>query len=163
MSAAAPEVLRLRPTLDADLPILYAQQQDPESCRLAGTKPRSWEAFESAIRRSLADPRTVGRTIVLERAGGEVVAGGISCFVVADEDYVGYGLAREHWGRGLASRALALLLAEVTRRPLRATAAAHNIASCRILGRCGFRVVGARMGEETDRYVGCEVIDFILE
>ncbi|NOX59424.1 MAG: GNAT family N-acetyltransferase, partial [Planctomycetes bacterium] len=49
-----------------------------------------------------------------------------------------YGLVQAYWGPGIASRALGLLLAEVPRRPLHATAAATNTASIRVLMKHGF-------------------------
>jgi RimJ/RimL family protein N-acetyltransferase len=46
---------------------------------------------------------------------------------------------------------------------LRATAARNNRASVRILEKCGFRCMGYRQGEETERYSAREVGDFVLE
>lgn len=149
----------LRAVEPADLPVLFRNQLDPEANRLAGTKPRGPEAFRALWEQALSDPDVVARVIL----SGGVVAGGISCFKADGVDAVGYWIGREHWGRGVATRALALFLGEVTRRPLHATAARANAGSIRVLERCGFRLTGHAMGEETDRYLPGEVAEFVLE
>ncbi|MBL8746502.1 MAG: GNAT family N-acetyltransferase [Phycisphaerae bacterium] len=151
--------LRLRPTSPADLPALFEFQTDPESNQMAGTKPRSREAFFAAWEKNFADPGVNSRVIELEG----VVVGSIARFQAEGRDCVGYWIARTHWGKGIASRALAMFLAEETRRPLHATAARTNTTSHRILEKCGFRCTGFRMGEETDRFVAREIADFVLE
>jgi RimJ/RimL family protein N-acetyltransferase len=180
--------IRLRPTAPADLPALYALQSDPEANRLAGTKPRTREAFFANWERIFADPRVNSRIIEVD---GQLI-GGVSVFQAPPEgratpsprapappgaaatdapaaaagamrDCLGYWIARSHWGRGITSRAVAMFLAGEPRRPLHATAARANTASIRILERCGFRCTGYRMGEETDRYIACEIADFILD
>jgi RimJ/RimL family protein N-acetyltransferase len=62
---------------------------------------------------------------------------------------VGYWIGREYWGRGVASRALALFLLEVDERPLHAHVAAHNAGSIRVLEKCGFRIVREQTIEES--------------
>jgi RimJ/RimL family protein N-acetyltransferase len=52
---------------------------------------------------------------------------------------VGYWLGRSYWGRGIATRALALFLPLVPARPLYAHVASHNTGSMRVLVKCGFR------------------------
>ena len=54
---------------------------------------------------------------------------------------VTYWLDREHWGRGHASAALALVLSRAG-RPVVARVVADNDASCRVLTKAGFRAVG---------------------
>ena len=71
---------------------------------------------------------------------------------------VGYWIGREYWGRGVASRALALFLMEVDERPLHAHVAAHNAGSIRVLEKCGFRVVRQQTIEESGGVRIAEVI-----
>jgi RimJ/RimL family protein N-acetyltransferase len=59
---------------------------------------------------------------------------------------VGYGVGPEFWGRGIATRALAAFLQEVTERPLFGYTAEHNIASMRVLEKCGFVRAGETKG-----------------
>jgi RimJ/RimL family protein N-acetyltransferase len=159
-----PVVLLRRPTAE-DIPVLFRYQLDPESNRMAGTKPRDEEAFGAVWERILSHPDAVGviaRVVVVDG----VVVGSISKFKpdgVDGPDAVGYWIAREHWGRGIGSRTLRAFLAEVSVRPLYATAARSNAASIRILGGCGFRLMGYEMGEETERYSAREVGKFVLD
>lgn len=126
---------------------------------MAGTKARSAEVFRATWEKIFKEQTVVARVIVED---GRVV-GSISCFKAEGRDSVGYWIAREHWGRGLASVGLRLFLQEVSLRPLHATAARSNAASIRVLERCGFRLTGYFMGEETERYLAREVASFVLE
>lgn len=73
---------------------------------------------------------------------GRQAVGTIGCFgpPVDDETEVGFGLVEEVRGRGLATEALAGLVAETDRIGvrLRAVVAPTNAASLRVLARCGF-------------------------
>lgn len=149
----------LRPVTPADLEFMFQIGLDPESNAMAGTKPRTREAFFEAWAQHIKNPAIHTRVIL---HGGEF-AGSISCFQVGEENHVGYWLAREQWGKGVASAAVKLFLELESRRPLRATAARNNLASVRILEKCGFRCLGYRQGEETERYSAREVGDFVLE
>ena len=64
--------------------------------------------------------------------------------------------------RGIASRALDLLLREVVGRPLYATVATGNAASLRVLRKCGFVVEVVRHSPATDRYAECEEAVLVL-
>ncbi len=164
-----PLSVRLRPTAAADLPTLFEFQSDAESNTMAGTKPRTREVYFEAWERNLVDANINSRVIVVDGERGAEIAGSIARFQAPGEggeparDAVGYWIARAYWGKGIASRALALLLAEEHRRPLHATAAVDNAPSRHILAKCGFRCTGFRMGEETDRYVAREIAEFVLE
>lgn len=151
--------VRLRPTERADLPALFEMQVDSESNAMAGTKPRTREAFFGVWDHIFADPNAMARVIELDG----VVVGSIGCFQSEGKDCVGYWIARPHWGKGAASRAVGLFLAEEGRRPLHATTTLANEASQRVLEKHGFRRIGSRMGEETERFTAAEVVDFVLD
>ncbi len=138
-------MIRLRPTTIDDLPGLFENGLDAEANALAGTKPRAWPAFVEAWIGLLADPRATAR--VIEREG--TCVGAINVFASEGVDTLGYWLARAWWGQGIATRAVGLLLHEVSRRPLFATVAAHNHASLRVLAKHGF-VERARVWTEED-------------
>lgn len=53
-----------------------------------------------------------------------------------------YWLGREYWGRGFATVALHELLRMVAQRPMYARAAKDNVASIRVLEKCGFQLCG---------------------
>ena len=119
MYDAAMTRVSLRPAAPADLDALFAQQCDPLSNAMAGTKPHSREAFDSVWERIFSDSDVVARVIEEDAH----VVGGISCFRRDGLDMIGYWIDRACWGRGIATRALTLLLAEVKSRPLHAVAA----------------------------------------
>ncbi len=148
----APALVRLRPIEAADLPRVFEMQLDPESNRMAATIPRTREAFDAHWAKVLYDPAVVPRVILV----GDRLVGLVSCFQRNGEDHVGYWIDRAWWGRGIASRALELLLAEVPRRPLIATAATSNGASLRVLQKCGFVVERVHLAPADDRHPECE-------
>lgn len=159
---APPSAIRevtLRPTRPDDLDALYAMQADPEANALAGTKPRPRDAYMALWDTIFKDPNVIPRVILVDG----VVAGGVSVFQVEHQDMLGYWIDRAWWGRGVATRAVALFLREVSRRPLVAHVAVHNAASIRILERLGFRRTGTFMGEDTTRYVAGEVAAYVLD
>jgi RimJ/RimL family protein N-acetyltransferase len=137
---------------------MYNLQLDPESNRMAVTIPRTREVFDAHWAQSLNDPANIVRAILV---GSEMV-GYISCFMMDGEEHVGYWIDRAHWGKGIASRALQLLLQEVATRPLIATAATSNGASIRVLQKCGFVVVRVQLSPASDRYPECEEAVLVL-
>ena len=78
------------------------------------------------------------------------------------QDHVGYWIDRAYWGMGITSRALHMLLREVTKRPLVATVATSNGASLRVLQKCGFVVEQVRLSPASDRYPECEEAVLVL-
>src|SRR2546426_5743563 len=49
------------------------------------------------------------------------------------EPNIGYWLGKTHWGKGIASAALAQFLTRIKARPVYAHVAKHNLASIRVL------------------------------
>jgi RimJ/RimL family protein N-acetyltransferase len=137
----APAV-RLREVEEGDLPLLFLHQLDPEASRMAAFPPRDRDAFFAHWRKILAE-RGLVRAILAD----EEVVGHVCAFDMQGAREVGYWVAREHWGRGIATRALgAFLLLERT-RPLHAHVASHNAGSIRVLEKCGFTRAGEGRGE----------------
>jgi putative acetyltransferase len=128
----------LRDVTEADLPILFEHQRDPEALRMAAFPSRDWEAFTAHWTKILGDETLVKKTILSE---GQV-AGHIGCFERDGEWEVGYWIGREYWGKGIATRALSELLGLVQERPLVAHVAKHNPGSIRVLEKCGFTHAG---------------------
>jgi RimJ/RimL family protein N-acetyltransferase len=147
----------LREVESADLDVFYEQQRDPEATRMALFPAREREAFDAHWRRVLADEAVVARAIVHHGA----VAGNVLCWEAEGRRYVGYWLGREFWGKGVATRALAQLLEEVTARPLYAWVAATNVGSVRVLEKCGFVPVDSRA--ELDERLGDVVEELLYE
>lgn len=164
-----PAQVYLRPTLHADIPRLFEIQLDPAGNDLAGTKPRDLAAFtarwDDILGTPTSPPKPTGVTPRVIIADG-VLVGSINIFPSNAPDfpedgavpnYLGYWLAREHWSRGIATRAIALMLEESSIRPLFARVISHNAASLKALTRNGFEVVSRTTRPATDRYAGGEV------
>lgn len=128
----------LREVRDADLPIFYEQQLEPEAQRMAGFAARGREAFIEHWAKIMVDQTTVLRTILF----GDEVAGNVVCWQDGGERRVGYWLGKRYWGKGVASAALGRFLRVVQTRPLHARVAKHNAGSIRVLEKCGFAVCG---------------------
>jgi RimJ/RimL family protein N-acetyltransferase len=126
--------VEIRDVMDTDLSIFFEQQLDPEATAMAAFAARDREAFMAHWARIRANPTGAVRTVV---ADGEI-AGNVVSWQQDGERDVGYWIGKPFWGRGIATRALALFLQELGERPLHAHVARHNIASRRVLGKCGF-------------------------
>ncbi len=150
--------VRLRQVTEDDLACFFDQQQDADANRMAAftsRDPSDREMFITHWKSLLRDKSVTARTILCD----ERVAGNVVSFTWSLETEVGYWLGREYWGRGVATRALASFLEDVTLRPLHARAARDNIASIRVLQKCGFAIVGEdkeysnARGEEVEQVV----------
>jgi RimJ/RimL family protein N-acetyltransferase len=140
-----PGDVRLRAVTEDDLPILFEHQLDPEATAMAAFPARDREAFMAHWRtKVLGDDAVVKQAILVD---GQV-AGNIVSWVAEGQREVGYWLGRSYWGRGVATRALAAFLEQVTGRPLFAHVATHNVGSRRVLEKCGFRMVGESTVDE---------------
>lgn len=128
--------VQLRDVTQADLLIFFEQQLDPEATQMAALPSRNRETFLTHWGRILRDDSILIKTITFDGA----VAGNIVCFDQLGEREVGYWLGKEYWGKGIATQALAEFLDYVDTRPLYAHVAKHNIASRRVLEKCGFTV-----------------------
>jgi len=133
----------LRDVVSDDIPIFFEHQQEEASIRMTGFPPRPWEAFTTHWSRILADEVNVNRTIVVD---GQV-AGSIASYRQDGERDVGYWLGQSFWGRGIATEALRQFLAVEQRRPLYAFVAIQNVASRRVLEKCGFVVTETHSDE----------------
>jgi len=164
-SMSRPEQLqvRLRLTTAADVPLLHLFELDEASNALAGTKPRDWATFEARWAEILADANgtVTGVTPRVILVDG-VVVGAVNISPHAGADSIGYWIAREYWGRGIATRAVALMLAEFPRRPLYATASATNLPSIRVLQKNGFAMISQCMTPETHRTVQRVTVTLVL-
>lgn len=130
----------LREVVDDDVPVFFEHQRDPEANRQAAFTARDPEdrsAFDAHWERIRNDASMLIRTIEADA----VVAGYVAHFHRGEDTEVCYWLGKDHWGQGIATQALREFLFEVPLRPLVARAAADNIASLRVLEKCGFVTV----------------------
>ena len=126
----------LRDVTESDLPILFEQQLDPEATAMAAFPSRDKEAFDAHWAKIMADETIILRTILFD----DQIAGSLVSWEHDGEREVGYWLGKEFWGKGIATRALSQFLEVVMARPLWAHVAGHNIASRRVLEKCGFEL-----------------------
>jgi len=135
----------IRPATPSDAPILYRIESDPFARRMAafcGEEPASLTAYQARWERMLADADVVARTVIWN---GRVV-GSVLRFNLLQQPSVAIWIEREVWGRGIATRALALFLREISVRPLFARVAKDNVGSRTVVERCGFKPVGEDKG-----------------
>jgi RimJ/RimL family protein N-acetyltransferase len=149
----------LRDVLEDDLPVFFEQQLDPDANYMAAftTKdPADREAFTAHWTKILGDETITIKTILFKRH----VAGHILSHAWFGEPEVSYWIGKEYWGKGIATAALSEFLGQVKARPLYARAVKDNIASVRVLEKCGFTITGEDKGFSNAR--GEEVEEFIL-
>src|SRR5215217_1182988 len=148
--------IQLRDVIESDLHIFYEQQLDPEATQMAAFPSRKEEAFMNHWKNKvLANDAVQVKTILFN---GEI-AGNIVCFEQLGEREVGYWLGKDFWGKGIATQALQEFLGLIETRPLYAHVAKHNIASKRVLEKCGFNVMpedkffSKVFGEDIQEYI----------
>jgi RimJ/RimL family protein N-acetyltransferase len=138
-SERAPSI-ELRKVLPGDLDHFFEHQSDLEACRVAGFVSRTRAAFDEHWQRILVSPDKLVRAIVYE---GQVV-GNVCSFPDQGLRVSGYWIGRPWWGRGIATQALKLYLEIDRTRPLHAFVSVQNLASVRVLEKCGFTRVERR-------------------
>jgi RimJ/RimL family protein N-acetyltransferase len=111
---------------------------------MAAFPSRDRDVFMAHWAKTRANDSALQWTIV---ADGEV-AGNIGCWEDGGQKFVGYWIGRAFWGQGLATRALTELAGLVDERPLRAHVVEHNVASIRVLEKCGFVEVERHTGDD---------------
>jgi RimJ/RimL family protein N-acetyltransferase len=151
--------VRLRPVEDQDLSVFFGHQADPEATEMAAFPARDKDQFAAHWARVRADDTVVLRTIVADGA----VAGNIGSWEQDGQRLLGYWVGREHWGRGVATQALAQFTRQVTARPLYAHVAAHNAGSIRVLEKCSFRRDRAQEATAPAPDDGIEDLIFVLD
>lgn len=119
---------------EGDLPVFFEHQRDPVANEMAAFPAREWDVFLAHWTKILGDASILKKTVLVD---GQV-AGNVVSFEQSGERLVGYWIGRSYWGRGVATQALSLFLQQIPTRPLYAHVAKHNVASRRVLEKCGF-------------------------
>lgn len=107
-------------------------------------------------KKTVADSSVVQKTVLFNGK----VAGNMVCFEQLGEREVGYWLGKEYWGKGIATRALEQFLKQIETRPLYAHVAKQNIASRRVLEKCGFTISGE--DRSFSQILGNDIEEYIL-
>ncbi len=150
----------LRDVIQGDLPIFFENQLDPDANLMAAftaKDPADRDAFMAHWVRIMASDTVTIRTILFD---GQV-AGSVLSFEHFGKLSVSYWIGKAYWGRGIATSALSQFLTQVKTRPIYARAAKDNVASLRVLEKCGFTVTGEDKGFSNSR--GQEVEEYLLE
>ena len=129
-----PTHIALRDVIPDDLPVFFEYEREPEANEMAAFPPRERDAFMAHWDKILPDDTKITKTVLVDGR----VAGNIGSWEEHGRREIGYWIGKEFWGRGVATTALRLFLDLVTTRPLYAFAAKHNVASIRVLEKCGF-------------------------
>jgi RimJ/RimL family protein N-acetyltransferase len=151
--------LTLRDVRDEDLPVLFEQWTDPVAVHMAAfTAPNHMDrdAFERRWSRLRADESVLAKVVVVE----DDIVGTIGSWGDPGEREVTYWIGRPHWGKGIATGALAALLAIDRSRPMYGRVASDNVASRRVLEKCGFRVIATDRGVAEAR--SAEIEELVL-
>jgi len=152
----------LREVADDDLDVFFEQQRDPEASHMAAftaKDPADRDAFDAHWRKIRADGSVAVRTVLVDGR----VAGHVASYVdeALGAPEVTYWIGKEYWGRGVATFVLGAFLDIVTERPIYGRAATDNVASLRVLAKCGFVVIGRDEGFANAR--GTEVEEVVLK
>lgn len=140
----------LRPATIDDIEFFYQLQQDPVAVWMAAFTSANLSdraVFEQGWRRVLSEASL--RVFMVLDETEEV--GQVLSYVADGETEVSYWIERRQWGRGYATEALRLLLAQVRERPLRARVAHDNTRSLAVLRHHGFTVTGEELSPAEGR------------
>ena len=159
-ASSAANNVSLRDVQEEDLPIFFEQQLDPDSNYMAAftaKDPSDREAFMRHWTKVLSDEKNILKTILFN----EQVVGNFMCY--PDEEIgspeIGYWIGKPYWGKGIATEALFQFLNYFKTRPVYARVAKDNLASQRVLQKCGFTVCGEdkafanARGKEIEEYI----------
>jgi RimJ/RimL family protein N-acetyltransferase len=151
----------LRPVEVSDFDAIFEQMRDPESvCMAAFTAedPNDRAAFNAAhMAKITSSSQNRLRAIICDSR----LAGTIGSYISEGVTEVTYWIDRTYWGKGIATRALGLLLEEISLRPIRARVASDNAPSLRVLRKAGFHPIGTEVSFAPGR--AAEIEETILE
>lgn len=154
------EGVLLREVKESDLPIFFEQQLDPAANYMAAftSKDPSDKAAFLTHWKNILSNRDIKKMTILCNGG---VAGSILKFEQFGNWAVSYWIGKQFWGKGIAACALLHFLPRIKVRPVYARAAKDNLASIRVLEKCGFERFDEDKGYFHAR--GKEVEEFILK
>lgn len=154
------EEVQLQDVRESDLSIFFEHQLDSTANNMVAftsKDPADREAFLKHWMNILANQNILKKTILYNGC----VVGDILNFEQFGNQEVSYWIGKQYWGKGIATDALSKFLHEINVRPLYARAAKDNIASIRVLKKCGFAITDEDKGYSNAR--GEEVEEYILK
>lgn len=151
--------VRLRSVALSDLEIFFEQQLDLQANIMAAFTSKNVNdraAFDTKWGKILADPAIAIQTVLAD----DQVAGYVLHHSWFGDPEITYWLGREFWGKGIATQALSSFLEQEQLRPLYGRVAKDNIASRKVMEKCGFVLIGEDKSFSNAR--GQEVDELIL-
>jgi [ribosomal protein S5]-alanine N-acetyltransferase len=131
----------------SDAPDVFAYAKDPEVLRYTtGVAPRHLEETQNFLERALAAGD--GRMWAIQLRGHSTVIGAVEFSLLSsDTGSVHYVLGKPHWGHGLMTEAVDAVCGWAFRAlpsllEIKTAAVEENVASARVLEKCGFTRVG---------------------
>lgn len=152
----------LRETEVNDLDVLFTFQSDEEAGYMAAFVNENWQdkdAYLAKWNRLLTDETIKIRTIVLDNK----VVGSVLIWQLMGEPQISYGLGKEFWNKGIVTSALQQFLTIFPDRPLYGRAAFDNIASIKVLTKCGFKKINEEQSYAHARGKEIDEVVFVLE
>lgn len=150
--------ITLRKTTVEDLEHLFRFQADDEANYIAAFNskdPKDKEAYINKWTGIVQRPDINMQTIFAD----DVLVGSVVHFDMGDETNVSYWIDRPQWGRGIATKALELFLADTDKPVLYGRVAFDNVGSQKVLEQNGFVKTGTETGYANGR--GQEIEEFI--
>lgn len=154
--------VQLRDVTEADLAVFFEHQQDPAAVHMAAftaKDPADKAAFLSHWQWILSDDTITNKTILVDGR----VAGHIGSFIQFGHLEITYWLGREYWGQGIATEALTAFLEIQKTRPIYGGAAKDNLASIRVMEKCGFTLISQSKGYANARRQEIEEVTLELK
>ena len=151
--------LVLRDATQADIPIFFEYESDPQAVHMAAftaKDPADRAAHTAHWVKIMALASVKIKTILADG----VVVGSVLSYEDEGHTEVSYWIGRPYWGRGIATAALKAFMEFQTVRPLYARAAKDNLASIRVLQKCGFAITAEEQGFANAR--GQEIAELVL-
>lgn len=148
----------LRKTVLQDLPTLFEFQSDPDTIAMAAftaPDPQDRTAYMAKWSALLDKEGVHLRSVFVD----EDLVGQVLSYEIEGEAQVSYGIDRKHWGKGYATTALKLFLAEFSQGPYWGRVAFDNLPSKKVLEKCGFKYLSTEQyhsnarGKEIDEWV----------
>ena len=137
--------ITLRKTEITDLEFFFLFQLDDEANYLAAFTSKDSKdktAYLQKFSKFLNDPTIHMQTIIVEN----VIAGSIASFELDGKTELTYWIDKKFWNKGIATKALTLLLNSDHRRPIYGRTAFDNVGSQKVLEKCNFIRIGRDKG-----------------
>lgn len=133
--------ISIRKSIETDLEVFFQNQTDDEANYMAAFTPKNphdKNAYFSKWTRLMTDDSVHMQSILLD---GELL-GCVVKFVMGGDSDITYALRKEHWGKGITTKAVRLFLEIEQTRPLYGRVAHDNLGSQKVLEKSGFKKIG---------------------